>query len=219
MSTFLYKVGKSAYEKPWYFTISWIVILGIVLAMLGVNGIHVSSEMKIEGTESQKVLDQLAEELPEASGGQASVVFTAPNGERLDTPERLTSINKAVNEVYSLDYMINPAKLATESSTAPSGNTHGDGTQQATTAEMPPYGPLMVNGVPVPGVMLSSAGGVALFQFQFTVQQMSLPNSITESIIKAVMKLSRMVPALQHYLATRLVPSLQVIRLKLSDLS
>lgn len=197
MSTFLYKVGKSAYDKPWYFTISWIAILGIVLAMLGVNGIHVSSEMKIEGTESQKVLDQLEEELPEASGGQASVVFTAPNGERLDTLERLTSINKAVNEVYSLDYVINPAKFATESGTSTSGNnqadastsgnTQGDRSKQATTAEMPPFGPLMVNGVPVPGVMLSSDGSVAMFQFQFTVQQMSLPESVTDSVIEAVM--------------------------------
>lgn len=197
MSTFLYKVGKSAYDKPWYFTISWIAILGIVLAMLGVNGIHVSSEMKIEGTESQKVLDQLEEELPEASGGQASVVFTAPNGERLDTPERLTSINKAVNEVYSLDYVINPAKFARESGTSTSGNnqadasnsgnTQGDRSKQATKAEMPPFGPLMVNGVPVPGVMLSSDGSVAMFQFQFTVQQMSLPESVTDSVIEAVM--------------------------------
>ncbi len=186
MSAFLYKVGKSAYDKPWYFIIGWIVILGTVLAMLGVNGIHVSSEMRIEGTESQKVLDQLAEELPEASGGQASVLFMAPDGERLDSPERLTSITKAVNEVYSLDYVINPAKLAAEAGASATGNPQGDVTKQAAGGEMPPYGPLMVNGVPVPGVMLSSDGSVALFQFQFTVQQMSLPESVPDFVIKAV---------------------------------
>ncbi|XEC94557.1 MMPL family transporter [Paenibacillus tarimensis] len=186
MSAFLYKVGKSAYDKPWYFIIGWIVILGTVLAMLGVNGIHVSSEMRIEGTESQKVLDQLAEELPEASGGQASVLFMAPDGERLDSPERLTSITKAVNEVYSLDYVINPAKLAAEAGASTTGNAQGDGTKQPAGGEMPPYGPLMVNGVPVPGVMLSSDGSVALFQFQFTVQQMSLPESVPDLVIKAV---------------------------------
>lgn len=114
MSTFLYRLGKSAYSKPWYFIISWIAILGVVLAMLGANGIHVSSDMKIEGTESQKVLDQLTEELPEASGGQASIVFNAPKGERLDTPERLASINDAVNEIYNLDYVINAIELAAE---------------------------------------------------------------------------------------------------------
>src|SRR5690554_6812928 len=103
MSTFLYKIGKVTYNKPWYFIAGWIIILGIVLAAIGMNGISVSSEMRIEGTESQKVLDKLAEELPEASGGQASVVFTVPKGERLDTAERLASITQAVSKVYSLD--------------------------------------------------------------------------------------------------------------------
>lgn len=194
MSKFLYKLGKSAYDKPWYFIVSWIAILGIVLAVLGVNGVHVSSEMKIEGTESQKVLDTLTEQLPEASGGQASVVFTAPKGERLDTPERLTSITKAVNEVYSLDYVINPAKLAAEAGASPSANPQsagqgagqGAGMNQAAPAEMPPYGPLLVNGVPVPGVIISSDGNIALFQFQFTVQQMSVPKEVTDSVVHAV---------------------------------
>ncbi|MCL6459527.1 MAG: MMPL family transporter, partial [Gorillibacterium sp.] len=195
MSTFLYKLGKSAYTRPWYFIISWIVILGAVLAILGVNGIHVSSDMKIEGTESQKVLDQLSAELPEASGGQASIVFTAPKGERLDTPERLSSISNAVNDVYKLDYVINPAKLAAEAqaNASTSGNTQGNETAQgsetpqATTGEIPPYGPLMVNGIPIPGMMLASDGSVALFQFQFTVQQMSLPESVPGSVIDAIM--------------------------------
>ena len=209
MSKFLYRLGKHAYGKPWLFIFSWIVVLGIVLAVFGVNGVHVSSEMKIEGTESQKVLDKLAEELPEASGGQASVVFEAPKGERLDAPERVAAITKAVNEVYKLDYVINPAELAAEAGAAQSANQQGaanpqgaanqqgaaiqqgaanqQGGNQATPAEMPPYGPLIVNGAPVPGVIISSDGHVALFQFQFTVQQMSVPKEVTDSIVETVM--------------------------------
>lgn len=198
MSTFLYRLGKSAYTRPWYFIISWIAILGVVLAILGVNGIHVSSDMKIEGTESQKVLDQLSEELPEASGGQASIVFTVPKGERLDTPERLTSISEAVNDVYNLEYVINPIELAAQAGAsmtdaaqgneaAQAGQGNGSESAQATTGELPPYGPLMVNGVPLPGAMLASDGSVALFQFQFTVQQMSLPEWVPDSVIDAVM--------------------------------
>jgi RND superfamily putative drug exporter len=74
MSKFLYKIGRTAYKKPWYFIVGWLVVLGIVLGALGLNGISVSSEMRIEGTESQKVLDQLTRELPEASGGQGGGV-------------------------------------------------------------------------------------------------------------------------------------------------
>lgn len=215
MSTFLYKLGKSAYSKPWHYIISWILILGIVLAILGVNGIHVTSEMKIEGTESQKVLDQLSAELPEASGGQASIVFTAPEGERLDTVERLTAISEAVNKVYNLEYVINPIELAAQAGAAMMDATQAgqadpsmlDAAQagqadaalvdqaaqqenaaaatQAAVGELPPYGPMMIDGVPVPGVMIANDGSIALFQFQFTVQQMSLPDSVPDLVIDA----------------------------------
>ncbi|MFF2089928.1 MMPL family transporter [Paenibacillus sp. NPDC058174] len=191
-------MGKSAYAKPWQFLIAWVVILGIVGTLIGVNGIHSSSEMKIAGTESQKVLDQLTKELPEASGGQASIAFTVPKGERLDTPERLALIQKAIEDVYNVEYVINPAKLAAEAGLAAGSDpsqmgasapqtAQGADTNQATPAEMPPYGPLMVNGMPVPGVLLSSDGSLALFQFQFTVQQASLPKSVPDAVIDAAM--------------------------------
>ncbi|MEK4349262.1 MMPL family transporter [Paenibacillus sp. FSL R5-0475] len=209
MSTFLYRLGKSAYTKPWYFLTVWILILGVIGALLGVNGIQSSSEMKIEGTESQKVLDMLVKELPAAAGGQASVAFTAPDGERLDTPERSARILKAINDVYSMDYIINPAELAAQAaaatgqaagadpSAAASGQTatadpsaaasQTDAAGQATASvQAVPYGPLIVDGAPVPGVMLSADGSIALFQFQFTVQQTSLPSSVPDNVIKAV---------------------------------
>ncbi|MEK3661867.1 MMPL family transporter [Paenibacillus sp. FSL F4-0236] len=209
MSTFLYRLGKSAYTKPWYFLTVWILILGVIGALLGVNGIQSSSEMKIEGTESQKVLDMLVKELPAAAGGQASVAFTAPDGERLDTSERSALILKAINDVYSMDYIINPAELAAQAaaaagqaaeadpSAAASGQTatsdpsaaasQTDVSGQATAAaQAAPYGPLIVDGAPVPGVMLSADGSIALFQFQFTVQQTSLPPSVPDNVIKAV---------------------------------
>lgn len=232
MSTFLYRLGKSAYSKPWYFLAAWIVILGVVGAMLGVNGIQSSSEMKIEGTESQKVLDMLTEELPAAAGGQASVAFTAPDGERLDTPERAALLVKAINDVYNMDYIINPMELAAQAAAAgqagaagqvdaagqgaavdPTSATDPSNTadssaaaadqataagqadaagqaaaagQTAAAGQAAPYGPLMADGVPVPGVMLSADGSIALFQFQFTVQQTSLPASVPDNVIKAV---------------------------------
>lgn len=217
MSTFLYRAGKSAYDKPWRFILSWVAILGVVLALLGINGIHVTSEMKIEGTESQKVLDQLQKELPEASGGQASVVFTAPKGERLDTAERSALIQKAVNDVYHLDYVINPAELAAQAAAAASAQGQAGGSPKAgaagsagttdaaggqsqagdaaasgaaaggqTQGAAPAYGPMMVDGAPLPGVMLSADGSVAMLQFQFTVQQTSLPKSVTDSVIAAI---------------------------------
>ncbi|MHA6480908.1 MMPL family transporter [Paenibacillus sp. strain BS8-2] len=195
MSKLLYRIGKSAFNKPWLFIAGWLVIIGIVVAMLVINGMSVSSEMKIDGTESQKVLDKLEQELPEASGGQASVLFSAPEGERLDTPERIATISEAVGKVYELDYIINPAELAAAAGadlSAGQGADAGAAQQQAGNAqstegmELPPYMPLMINGMPVPGVLIATDGSIALFQFQFTVQQNSLPAGVTDSVVEAV---------------------------------
>ncbi|SFT27757.1 MMPL family transporter [Paenibacillus sp. BC26] len=196
MSTFLYKIGKTAYNKPWHFIIAWIAILGVVGAFIGINGIHTSSEMKIKGTEAQRVLDQLVEELPQASGGQASVVFTAPKGERLDTPERIQAVTKAIQDVYGIEYVINPIEAAAaagataadanQAGAAAAGSQQASDTNQTASAAQPQYGPLIVDGNPVPGVMISGDGNVALFQFQFTVQQMSLPQEVIDTVVKSV---------------------------------
>ncbi|MFL0374269.1 MMPL family transporter [Paenibacillus amylolyticus] len=192
MSTLLYRVGKTAFSKPAYFIIGWVLILGIVISMISINGIHISSEMKIEGTESQKVLDQLAKELPAASGGQGSVVFKAPDNERLDTPERLAAMMKGVNEVYGLDKVINPADYAAEAGNSGASaemaqNAQSAGAAQSATTTPPPYGPLMVDGVPVPGMLISSDGSIALFQFQFTIEQSAITQDVFDSVIQSVM--------------------------------
>nr|WP_154889181.1 MMPL family transporter [Paenibacillus xylanexedens] len=191
MSTLLYKIGKTAFRKPGYFIIGWVIILGIVISMISINGVHISSEMKIEGTESQKVLDQLAKELPAASGGQGSVVFKAPDNERLDTPERTAAIMKGVSEVYGLDKVINPADYA--AAQANNSGASADAAQamnmaQSATASPPPYGPFMVNNVPVPGLLISSDGSTALFQFQFTIEQSAITQDVFDSVIQSVMK-------------------------------
>ncbi|OMC80307.1 transporter [Paenibacillus odorifer] len=192
MSTLLYRVGKTAYRKPGYFILGWILILGIVISMISMNGIHISSEMKIEGTESQKILDQLATELPAASGGQGSVVFKAPQNERLDTPERLAAITKGVNEVYGINEVINPADYAAEASSSTTETTQAASMDQSAAATAPPsYGPLMADGVPVPGVILSADGSIALFQFQFTIEQSAISQDIFDSVIDTVMNVEK----------------------------
>ena len=197
MSKFLYKIGRTAYKNPWYFIVGWLVALGVVMVLLLTNGVSVTSEMRIEGTDSQRVLDQLTKELPEAAGGQGSVIFVAPDGESLGTPERLAAIQGAVEGVYALDHVINPADFAAAADSSPApAESDGAGEQPAAgdtpaadeptpVAEAPPYGPLMVDGAMVPGVLVSADGSVALFQFQFTEQIQSLPSGVTDSVIAA----------------------------------
>jgi len=195
MSTFLYRLGRTAYGRPWLFIAGWVAVLAAVVGGMAINGVSVSSEMKIEGTEAQTVLDRVADELPEASGGQASVVFTVPVGERLDTPERLAVIRDIVSNVYDLEKVVNPldAALGADEEGAPGTpqeNPPGDspaGSDQGQAQEQePPFQPLLVDGAPVPGVLVSSDGRVALFQFQFTVASTSLTDDDVSSVLEVV---------------------------------
>jgi len=183
MSIFLYKIGNLAYRKSWYFITAWLVILAVVGTLIGVNGIHVSSNMKIEGTESQRILDQLAQELPLASGGQGSIVFQAPDGERMDTPERMASISKVISEVYQLEDVLNTAEYATEANDV--SLLMMQMMQNATPDQLPPYGYMMMDGVPLPGVLLANDGKTALFQFQFLKDVNSVPQDVKDAIIDA----------------------------------
>ena len=191
MSTFLYRLGRTAFGKPWLFIAGWLAALAVVVGAVAINGVSVSSEMKIEGTEAQTVLDRVADELPAASGGQASVVFTAPDGERLDTPDRLAVISGTVGDVYDLEKVVNPLDAALGT-----GEQGGPGTPQEDAPADPPagsdqgqapsYQPLVVDGTPVPGVLVSTDGQVALFQFQFTVASTSLTADDVTSVVEVV---------------------------------
>ena len=53
MSTFLYRLGQTAFGRPWLFIAGWGAVLAAVVGAVVINGVSVSSEMKIEGTEAQ----------------------------------------------------------------------------------------------------------------------------------------------------------------------
>jgi RND superfamily putative drug exporter len=196
MSTFLYRLARTAFGRPWLFVAGWLAVLVVVVVSVALNGVSVSSEMKIDGTEAQTVLDRVAAELPEASGGQASVVFTVPDGERLDTGERLAVISGVVRDVYALDKVVNPLDVPAGApeeggpgaprGSAPGAPSAGQGQDQA-----PPYHPLLLDGAPVPGVLVSSDGRVALFQFQFTVASTSLTDDEVTAVVEVVERAER----------------------------
>lgn len=222
MSQLLYKIGRSAFAKPWYFIGAWVAILVVVITMVGVNGISVSTDIKIEGTESQTVIDKLSAEMPAAAGGQASIVFKAPEGESLQTPERQAAIAATVQKIYGIDSVISPADMAAAAGQsgdaagaagadgaagaagadagATSADASGSGSDAAAAggdgsggsaaggdAAQLPYGPLVINGQPVPGALIATDGSVALFQFQFMDQLMSLPEGVLAEVKDAAM--------------------------------
>ena len=205
MSTFLYRLGRFGYSRPWAFIGAWAVVLGIVFGAIGLHGGKISDSVTIEGTPSQRVLDTLGKRLPAASGSQGSIVFTVPEGERLDTPERQAALARAADAVYGNDLVVNPAEQA--AAAAQQAQQAGPEAAQALKAQQAAAQkaaqeaareaaaqaaaggdqprPLVVGGQPVPGILLSSGGDVALFQFQLKEQVQDLPEGDTEGVVDA----------------------------------
>ena len=190
MSTFLHRLGALAHRRPWAFVLTWLVVLGSVLGLAVTSDGHISSSMTIDGTPSQRVLDQLRAELPAASGGQGTLVFTVPEGESLDTSLRASAIAEAATEIASLPEVVDRSTFTadatngtTTSPTTPPGSTPDDQAGEDTGDATAPSRPLLVDGSPVPGVLVSSDGGVAMLQMQLTTQVDSLPAGTTEKIV------------------------------------
>lgn len=190
MSVLLYRLGRATYDRPWYLIGGWASALAVVIGLLVVNPVRLSNAVRIDGTSAQQVIDDLAVRMPEASGGQGLLAFQAPEGTRLDSGRDALALRDAVAAVYSRDHVIDARAAASDGA-----NSAGQSISRRTSdlivsargstpdAEMPV--PLVVDGQPVPGVLVSADGSVALFQFQFDVQTFELPAATVHETVTA----------------------------------
>ncbi|MDB5056034.1 MAG: hypothetical protein JWM44_4084 [Bacilli bacterium] len=87
MAKYLYRFGKWSNRNRRLVVIGWIVVL-IATAILGMTlkG-ATSSEFSIPGTKAQVAIDLLNKEFPGANGGTVRLIFAAPKGKNLDSPD------------------------------------------------------------------------------------------------------------------------------------
>ncbi|KWX56687.1 MMPL family transporter [Mycobacterium sp. NAZ190054] len=191
MSTLLHRIGRLAFDRPWRVLGIWLALIAVVAGILAVNPPKVSNEMRINGTPAQEVIDDLAERMPQLAGGQGMIAFAAPEGERVDDGVNRGALLKAVDAVSHSDHVLNPAAMAqAEMAKGPLSPTIAASAAVAQAqAQAPPAAdaphPLVVDGQPVPGVLVSSDGAVALLQFQFDKQTQELPSGTVEHTVDA----------------------------------
>ena len=184
MATFLHRLGAVAYRRPWAFVLAWFVVLASIIGLAATSGGHISTSMTIEGTSSQRVLDQLRKELPVASGGQGTLVFTVPEGERLDSAARASSIAEAATEIAALPVVVDRSSFAAGAAQAADPSSPPRDESGGTPESPPATRPLIANGSPVPGVLISPDGTVAMLQMQFTTQVDALPSGTTDDVVQ-----------------------------------
>ncbi|MEV2192435.1 MMPL family transporter [Streptomyces phaeochromogenes] len=103
MATFLYRLGRFSFRRRRLVLMLWIA----VLAAVGIGAASVSSSTSdsfaIPGTQSQKALDLLEKEFPQASadGATARVVFEAPDGQKLTSAAHKAEVESLVDDLKS----------------------------------------------------------------------------------------------------------------------
>src|SRR5687767_14719481 len=73
---------------PWRVVFAWIGIIVLLLVLVATIGGSLRDKFEIPGSETQKATDLIEAEFAAEQGGVLNIVYAAPAGERLDTPER-----------------------------------------------------------------------------------------------------------------------------------
>ncbi|ALE91559.1 RND transporter [Arthrobacter alpinus] len=135
MALLLYRLGRFSARRAWLVIAAWAVIIGMVGGAAALFMGPMSNNFQIPGTETQQMADKLQADLPEASGGTGSVVFTSTDGQPF-TPAQQTEISQvlaSVTSVPSVKNVIDP--FLTQESLAQAKAKLADGAQQLAAGE------------------------------------------------------------------------------------
>src|SRR5688500_4534213 len=95
---------RACASHPWRVVFSWLGILAALIFTVGAFGGSLKDEFSIPGSDTQRATDLIESEFVEEQGGVLNLVFAAPPGERLDTPERRAAIEGAIAELESDEF-------------------------------------------------------------------------------------------------------------------
>jgi RND superfamily putative drug exporter len=106
---------RACATHPWRVVFGWIGIVALLIVLVGTVGGSLKDEFEIPGSDTQKATDLIESEFASEQGGVLNLVFAAPEGEQLDTPERRAAIEKAIARLKSPEFAPTKDKAGLES--------------------------------------------------------------------------------------------------------
>jgi putative drug exporter of the RND superfamily len=95
---------RACATHPWRVVLSWLGIILALFVLVATVGGSLKDEFSIPGSDTQRATDLIESEFAEEQGGVLNLVFAAPVGERLDTPERKAAIEAAIAELKTDEF-------------------------------------------------------------------------------------------------------------------
>jgi putative drug exporter of the RND superfamily len=106
---------RACATHPWRVVAAWIGVVVVLVALVGGVGGSLRDEFEIPGSDTQKATDLIESEFAAEQGGVLNLVFAAPEGERLDTPERRAAIDEAIARLQTPEFAPRDGEAGLES--------------------------------------------------------------------------------------------------------
>ncbi len=100
---------------PWRVVLGWLGIVAALIALVATVGGSLRDEFEIPGSDTQRATDLIESEFASEQGGVLNIVFAAPEGEQLDTPERREAIEGAMARLKTEEFAPAEGKAGLES--------------------------------------------------------------------------------------------------------
>jgi RND superfamily putative drug exporter len=95
---------RACASHPWRVVIAWVGIIAALIVLVATVGGSLKDQFEIPGSDTQKATDLIESEFASEQGGVLNLVFAAPEGERLDTPERKAAITAAIATIKGSEF-------------------------------------------------------------------------------------------------------------------
>jgi putative drug exporter of the RND superfamily len=107
--------ARACATHPWRVVGGWIGIVVLLIVLVATVGGSLKDQFEIPGSDTQRATDLIEKEFASEQGGVLNLVFAAPAGQRLDTPERKAAIEKAIARLKSPEFKPTKDKAGIES--------------------------------------------------------------------------------------------------------
>ncbi|HWU11316.1 MAG TPA: MMPL family transporter [Streptomyces sp.] len=107
MAILLYRLGRLSFRRRGRVLALWLLLLALLGGGAAAFSGPTTSKFSIPGTESQKALDSLAREFPQAGGATGTIVVAAPEGGKL-TPSAVAPVTAEAAEVPGVLAAVDP---------------------------------------------------------------------------------------------------------------
>jgi len=106
---------RACATHPWRVIFGWVGIVVALIFLVGAIGGSLKDEFEIPGSDTQRATDLIEAQFASEQGAVLNLVFAAPEGETLETPERRAAIEDAIARLESREFAPTEDKAGIES--------------------------------------------------------------------------------------------------------